>query len=89
MPLEPESGRARHRRSRPTGYRLARDAPRRLRRVAADPRCENHTARGQTGVSYPAMLHHYGTCLRSEGPDQFAKLSAQAVQASPIPDQQS
>lgn len=35
------------------------------------------------------MLHHYGTCLRSEGPDQFAKLSAQAVQASPIADRQS
>jgi len=30
---------------------------------------------GQTGVSYPTMLRHYGTFLRSEGPDQLAKLT--------------
>lgn len=31
---------------------------------------------GQTGVSYPTMLRHYGTFVRSEGPDQLARLSA-------------
>lgn len=30
---------------------------------------------GQTGVSYPTMLRHYGTFLRSEGPDQLARLT--------------
>jgi integrase len=30
---------------------------------------------GQTGVSYPTMLRHYGTYLRSEGPDQLARLT--------------
>lgn len=38
---------------------------------------------GQTGVSYATMLKHYGTFLRSEGPDQLLKLTGPSNAAIP------